>query len=390
MKSHHRQVLLVSISAAIFCGVEACSAPDNFHYDTCDPKIPSLIDPDCNNDADAGTDAAPDGASFRPEGACLDKGGECVALQAGPNASDWHGPDPVWFGPAIDAPTKCPFEGEIQLVRYSGLHAPPFDCASCECEGATGKCAGVPDSISVGTSTCGPGGTSVPFDGPGGWDGSCTNENAIPAGAQCPPGSGTPCVQSIAWSALPGPQNEACAVHVNPVPGFNGFTTSWENAAVACHSSMTRDLCGNGSKECVPASLYPWAQCVWLNGEHDKCPDNYTYSRFVMYEHEPKDSRSCTACSCGEPIGGLCVANLRAFTDSTCGSEILNLPISSSLAECKPIFPAGSAIGSKSVTDHLYVPGTCAANGGEPMGEAVVDKSTATTICCRQTFFWSE
>lgn len=378
-------ILLGSLST-----LGACSAPENFVRAECDSNA-FLPDPWCR---DAGTDgesdAGVDGASLRPEAACLDKGGECVPLKAGPNAADWNGPDPVWFGPAIDAPTECPFEGEIQLARYSGLHAPPLDCASCECEEATGKCAGVPDSISVGTSTCGPGGISVPFDAPGGWDGSCTNANAIPAGAQCPPGSGTPCVQSIAWSALPGPQNEACAVHVNPVPGFNGFTTSWENAAVACHSSMTRDLCGNGSKECVPAVLYPWSQCVWLNGEHDKCPDNYTYSRFVMYDHEPKDSRGCSACSCGEPVGGSCVAKFNIFTDPACSMEIQNQTISSSMPDCNFVFPAGSAIGSKSVTDHLYVPGTCAASGGEPMGEAVEDKSTATTICCRQTFFWAE
>jgi hypothetical protein len=168
------------------------------------------------------------------------------------------------------------------------------------------------------------------------------------------------------------------------------MTTSWENAAIACHSSMARDLCGNGAEECLPAVLYPWSQCVWQKGEHDKCPENYTYSRRVMYEHEPKDSRSCSACSCGEPVGGSCVANLRAFTDSTCGAELLNLPISSSLAECKPIFPAGSAIGSKSVTDHLYVPGTCAVSGGESMGEAVEDKDNATTLCCQKTLFFAD
>ncbi|HRI69904.1 MAG TPA: hypothetical protein PK156_37000 [Polyangium sp.] len=371
--------------------IGGCSAPDDFGRAYCDSNA-FLPDPWCR-DVDAGTDAesdgAPDGASFRPEAACLDKGGECVAIQAGPNASDWHGPDPVWFGPAIDAPTECPFEGEIQLARYLGLHAPPFDCATCECEESTGNCAGVPDSISVGTTTCGPGGISTPFDGPNGWDGSCTDANGIAAGAQCPPGSGTPCVQSIAWSAFPGPKNEACAVHVTPVPGFNGMTTSWENAAVACHSTMARDLCGNGSKECVPAALRDWSQCVWLNGDH-KCPDNYTYSRRVMYQHEPKDSRSCSACSCGEPVGGSCVAKMNIFTDSACATEIQNQTISSEMPDCDPIFPAGLAIGSKSITDHLYVPGTCAASGGEPMGEAVEDTSTATTICCQKSLFFAE
>jgi hypothetical protein len=60
------------------------------------------------------------------------------------------------------------------------------------------------------------------------------------------------------------------------------------------------------------------------------------------------------------------------------------------MPDCNPIFPAGLAIGSKSITDHLYVPGMCAASGGEPMGEAVKDDSTATTICCQQALFFAE
>jgi hypothetical protein len=383
-------VISVVFASGIFAA-NACSAPPSEDIFECLPN-PLGTSPRCAKPIDAGTDAesdANDVDASNARAACTNKGGECVAMHADPNGADWKGPDPVWFGPAIEAPTECPFEGEIRLARYSGLHAPPLDCASCECEDATGTCAGVPDSISVGTTTCGPGGISTPFDGPGGWDGSCTSANAIAAGAQCPPGSGTPCVHSIAWSALPGPQNEACSVKVNPVPGLHGTSISWENAAVACHSSMARDLCNNGSEECLPAVLYPWSQCVWQNGEHE-CPKNYTYSRRVMYDFAPKDSRSCSACSCGEPIGGTCIANLRPFTDSTCSNEILNLLISSAMPDCFPIFPAGLAIGSKSITDHQYVPGMCAASGGEPMGETVEDKGTATTLCCQKTLFFAE
>lgn len=388
-----RRLSFISLSIVSVLGsVEACTAGTGGYFDACDPKLDIWVDPGCR-EVDAGpdgeSDAGPDGPSLGPQSACLDKGGECVPVRAGPNASTWHGPDPVWFGPAIDAPTVCPFEAEIQLVRYSGLHAPPLDCAPCECEEAKGTCTGAPDSISAGTTACSPGGISTPFDGPVGWDGSCTSANPIPAGAQCPPGSGTPCVQSIAWSALPGPQNESCAVKTTTVPKISGVSISWENAAVACHSSMARDLCDDGSKECVPAALYPWAQCVWLQGEHD-CPDNYTYSRRVMYEHEPKDSRTCSACSCGEPQDGSCIANIRAFTNSTCSGEIFNQPISSTMPDCAPVFPPGLAIGSKSVTNHQYLPGKCAASGGEPMGEAVIDTSTATTICCQKTLVFSD
>jgi hypothetical protein len=394
MMSRHCQILLASITALILGGIGACSAPDNFHYDTCDPKIISLADPWCR-DVDAGpdaeSDAGPDGASLRPDDACLDKGGECVPKPSDSNAYKWEGPAPVWIGPASEKPTECPFDGVIVAEKYAGLHAPPLDCAPCECEEPTALCAGVPGSISVGTTACTNGGISVPFDGPGGWDGKCTSANAIPAGAQCPPGSGTPCVQSIAWSALPGPQNEACQVKTNTVPKFNGATTSWKMAAVACDWSLSEDLCGNGKQTCSPDPRFPWAQCVWLDGLHEnECPDDYAYSAHVLYDHEPIDSRTCTACSCGTPTGGACVANFAIFGDSECSTGIQNQTVSSVMPDCNLVFPAGLAIGSKSITEHLYVPGTCAAGGGEPIGEAVEDKTQATTFCCRMSKIFVE
>jgi hypothetical protein len=236
------------------------------------------------------------------------------------------------------------------------------------------------------------GGIDTPFDGPAGWDGSCTNANAIPAGMQCPPGSGTPCVQSIAWSALPGPQNEACAVKVNPVPGLNGTTMSWDTAAVICDSSLADDLCGEGKQLCAPDAIWPWVQCVWLDGVHDtECPGDYSASAYVMYDEKSIDTRACSECSCGEPAGSECVANFSIFKDSTCTTEVfLNQPISSVMPDCNLIFPAGLAIGSKTITDHLYVPGTCTASGGEPIGEAVIDEKTATTFCCRPWKFFTD
>lgn len=363
---------------------DACSAPPTFDQVKCDPKIASLADPWCLSAPDAGTDAAPDGASLQPEAACLGNGGECVPIPSDSNAYKWQGPAAVWFGAASEKPTECPFEGAIIGEKYAGLNAPPLDCAQCECEKATGNCAGVPDSISVGTAMCMMGGVSTPFDGPGGWDGACTEANAIPAGAQCPPGSGTPCVQSISWSALPGPQSETCAVKTNTIPKITDASISWEKAAVICESSLAEDLCNNGQKLCIPDVFWPWTQCVWLDGKHEnECPQGYKFSSHVLYDDKPIDTRACTECSCGAPAGGECVANFSIFKDAACVTEIQNQTISSAMPDCDAIFPSGSAIGSKSITNHLYVPGTCAASGGEPIGSAVEDETKATTFCCR-------
>lgn len=395
MKPRNHQILVVAITAAIFGAVGACSAPDNFYYDKCDPKIAFLADPECRNDADAGSDAesdaGADAASLRPEAACLDKGGECVPKPSDPHAYKWLGPAPVWFGPASEKPTECPFDAVIYGEKYDGLHAPPLDCAVCECEESTGDCAGVPDSITLGTTMCMVGGIDTPFDGPNGWDGSCTNANAIPAGMQCPAGSGTPCVQSIAWSALPEPQNETCGVVLNPVPGLSGTTTSWDTAAVICDSSLAEDLCGEGKQVCIPDAIWPWVQCVWLDGEHqNECPADYAFSSYVFYDDKPIDTRDCSECSCGEPVGGSCIANFSIFKDDACAMGIGVQSISSAMSDCNLIFPAGSAVGSKSVTDHQYLPGTCLAGGGEPIGEAIIDDKTATTFCCRPGKIFTE
>lgn len=391
------KAVFASLSAVTLAGLGTlggCSAPEDFLRAKCDPDA-FEPDPWCRTAADAGTDAEsdadPDGASLRPEAACLDKGGECVPIPSDKNAYKWEGPAAVWMGPTSEKPTECPFDGSIVGEKYAGLYAPPLDCAQCECEKATGNCAGVPDSISVGTTMCMMGGISVPFDGPGGWNGACTSANAIPAGAQCPPGSGTPCVQSIAWSALPGPQNESCIVKQQPVPGLHGMTISWEKAAVMCDSSLAEDLCSDGQKLCIPDVIWPWVQCVWLDGEHEnECPDGYKFSSHVFYDEKPIDTRACTECSCGAPTGGECVANFGIFSDSTCTTEIQNQTISSVMPDCDLIFPAGLAISSKSITDHSYVPGTCAASGGEPIGEAVIDETKATTFCCRPGKIFNE
>ncbi len=370
-----------------------CASVPDFTIAECDPT-PFEQSAACAKaaaEADAGTDAAPDAENaLGPEAACTKNGGECVPLPSGEHAALWeHEIYAVWFGSANEMPTTCPFDAEIQLERYAGLHAPPVDCAPCECEPATGQCAGVPASISIGSTMCSMGGgVSVPFDGPGGWDGTCSNDDMLPSGAECPQGSGNLCAKSVTFSTLPPPQNESCAVKPATVPKFNGAITSWEEAAVACHSSAATDTCGSGTKQCAPAVLYPWSQCIMREGKQKECPGGFPYGPYAMYPHAPKDSRQCTECSCGEATGGECVARLRLFEDGICSAQFLEQPISSMKGDCNPIYPAGISIGSKAVTNHLYVPGTCKAAGGDSIGEAEPDVADAVSFCCMPSNFF--
>ncbi|MDI1444694.1 hypothetical protein QHF85_11625 [Polyangium sp. 6x1] len=81
---------------------------------------------------------------------------------------------------------------------------------------------------------------------------------------------------------------------------------------------------------------------------------------------------------------------MRLFEDEVCSAEFHKRIVSSEVSVCDPIIPAGRAIGGKSVTDHVYIKGTCETGGGEPIGEAVEDDENAVTFCCRQSYIFDE
>jgi hypothetical protein len=194
----------------------------------------------------------------------------------------------------------------------------------------------------------------------------------------------------VSFSALPPPSGEACEVVSTPVPTVTKTITSWDTAALACATDEDPYTCNEGAGHCVPDVLFPWRQCIWRPGVHDKCPDNYAYELpRVMYPEQPVETRKCTDCACGGPEGGVCVGSIRLFEDGACTSEVLNQPIASVGGDCSPIFPAGKAIGSAAIMDRLYMPGSCKASGGEPIGEAHPDAAGAVTFCCLRSYVFS-
>ncbi|HVJ90200.1 MAG TPA: hypothetical protein VM580_10390, partial [Labilithrix sp.] len=187
-------------------------------------------------------------------------------------------------------------------------------------------------------------------------EGSCTNANALPAGE---------------------------------VGGTK--STEWETGALACRSSLDTSLCGEGDQLCVPKVHDPHRQCVWQKGKHTKCPKPYDHEGpRIMYPFQPKESRDCTECTCGAPQEGMCVATVRLFDNGVCSGGFHQRIVTSEDSPCDPILPAGRAIGGKSVTEHVYVKGTCEAGGGEPIGEAVEDEENAVTFCCRPSYMFDE
>jgi len=85
-------------------------------------------------------------------------------------------------------------------------------------------------------------------------------------------------------------------------------------------------------------------------------------------------------------MGSGCLATLHLFDDAACTMQAVPPPLSSFVEQCTNVQPPGRVLGSKSITDLLYLPGTCLASGGEPIGEAHEDPVTAITFCCAPPF----
>ncbi|HVK71266.1 MAG TPA: hypothetical protein VM694_42720 [Polyangium sp.] len=336
---------------------------------------------------DAGTDAASDGTS-----SAIGCTGPCIPR--GPDG--WNEPRAVWIGDASKAPTFCPENMDLgfRTRAFADLAWEYGTCEACGCKEPTGTCTTLPESIEVRAAVCNQQGTALPFGGPAEWDGSCTSTNAIPAGAECPAGSGKLCAQSIAVSPLGPPVEDGCEPVVIPaekpphvgVPSMSGPTWTWKTHAISCYLPTCED-----PKEACVRTLAPlpngFAHCVSLAGIH-ACPAPWNAKELVAYDDDTAgatDGRACTACECGSPVGGGCLTHVRTFEDGACSKLIYDDPISSfSLDEqCTNVSLPGIAIGSKEITPPEYIPGACAPSGGEPTGAVVPNPERAVTFCCR-------
>ena len=150
---------------------------------------------------DAGTDAE-GGVS-----AVIGCNGPCVDLPL----DGWNGPRALSYGDTSDPalPKECPDElGSKAFWGHADPVWSPAECDACKCKTATGKCSTLPEKIELHAATCNQAGSSLPFGGSPGWDGSCTNANAVAADAKCPAGSSNLCAQSIA----------TCLLYTSPSP----------------------------------------------------------------------------------------------------------------------------------------------------------------------------
>jgi hypothetical protein len=387
--------ITVVLGIMVVLWAHACSAPEDVFDFVCDPDalLPSkrCLTQDAGVDADANDDPGFDPAHMAPPNSC--KTGYCYPTPIGSAAGLWsEEPISLWVGPADQLPAKCPDDPMFGVPNekfrlFDNLVAPPATCSPCTCAPSEGMCSGVPETLELRAGKCDQSGVAtVPFDAPANWDGSCTNANTIAAGAKCPAGSQTLCTQSVHSSTLPLPADEACKPSVS-APSFE-FKTSWQTAALACHGNTHAQSCGTDSLKmyCVNDPGPAWLQCTYREGVHEMCPDNYQHVRYVLFPKLPVDDRGCSACECGKPMGSACIGALSLSTDGGCSAELVKLQVGSMSDMCYDFLTPGVGLSSKAIVNRAYLPGMCAASGGEPVGNASADVDNAVTFCCLAPF----
>ena len=327
----------------------------NGHLDEC-----CLVDP-CNDpppDKDASADADDEPPPGCP-GACIDA-----------PALGWSDPALLWTGPAGASPPACPPEAPVLgFEGFADLTVPAAGCPACACTTPAGTCA-LPTGYTASSASCGAVGVTTSFNAPDAWDGGCTQANAV---LTC---GSAGCVASLTAGAIT-VQDESCAV-ATAQPAAPTEPVTYQTAARACKRGSSLG-CDDPTLVCAPVSAAPpgFKLCVHRAGDAE-CPAAFPEKHGVATGVD--DQRACSPCTCGSPTGGVCVAALNVFTDDACGAPLFVNPVSSTTQACFDIATPGVTLGSKSVDKLAYIPGACAASGGEPVGAATA--TGVSTFCC--------
>ena len=331
----------------------------------------------CSADAYVGDDFLGDSADGGSGGEGGEEGEpkECAGVCLPRPIWGWGGPVALWLGPEDELPVGA-CDGERWSEGFSGFldpgPQPPATCPQCTCELPPQVC--TPGTDWMVHSETGCAGTTTDFSAPAGWNGACTEENAIPEGQLC---DGKPCVRSV---LIPPPELSSCVprVDTSPTGEMSTFPTEETVYAHGCNPGIERGPCSSG--DCYPALPAGFMACVYLGGLHPCLDENYP-KQYLLFDHF-EDTRGCSECTCGTPTGAKCSMNLQAYVDPVCNVNSCATTIG--LAEpalCVDVME-GIALASKSAKIISSTPGVCGEpGGGEPIGELTMLEPI--TACCR-------
>ncbi len=350
--------------------IECCPCPwqESCAWPNDPPKLPDWC---ADWNADGGTLCADGGADSGMMSLC--SSGSCV-----PSAPESWKHVAFVMAWASD-PAACPAEAP-DLV-FEGVPAPPEPaCPACSCDAPEGSCS-VPAKWTISSTNCdnAGGGVQTNFNPPVGWDGSCSNANAIAPGKLC---GGVPCVQSLTLS-LPVIEEKPCVPHAAgeaDLPVLRARSGGPETPiGRVCASNKPLPTCSGGGCTSTNPSF---AACVMHDGDL-ACPEGWNGDRQVLYG-QVDDTRECSPCGCDAPQGGTCQVKWRIFSDATCAAEIGGLDVSAGMmtAPCYSLDP-GIALSGKTAEILDYTKGSCTPTGGKVVGDVKLDNQV--TICCHSS-----
>ena len=266
----------------------------------------------------------------------------------------WTGPLALYKG--AGAPPGCPGSYPTKISDGKTGFNPGIPSCACSCDPATGiGCGGVAAAVydvpnNLAGCTVNPTGYTKVWSANAG---VCTKASASAVG------------QVALWL---GPPTSAgtCAPksnHVLPTPTFSDQTRLCTGATAVAGS------CGTG-QTCMPQPFKPFDVCVYHSGNL-ACPSAYPQKTVVFDGYQ--DTRSCSACSCGNATSSC--KGMVQFA-STCSSGGIAYGAVSGCGTPSPDI-AATQYGT-------YVPnpsGTCPASSSTLTGTAV--PTGETTVCCK-------
>jgi hypothetical protein len=109
------------------------------------------------------------------------------------------------------------------------------------------------------------------------------------------------------------------------------------------------------------------------------------FSARFEFKEKRGDTRTCTACECGAPVDGRCVADVLLFGDTGCSDHIVSISgIGTHDTPCADT-PANSPLAATRVILAEKEPGTCMPTSGISRLEGDLVDGASRVFCCSES-----
>lgn len=203
------------------------------------------------------------------------------------------------------------------------------------------------------------------------WDLSCDATNSSTGGQMC---AGQPCNTSV-FTQSPIVTGGSCT------PGggvINKTSPTWQTASNACGGIPALAGC-DADKKCMPRSKSPYFAGICIGKAGDQaCPAPFNQKH--VYYKSFLDDRSCAACGCQSPSGGLCTVELTLSTDAACGTDVVTF----NAGTCQDLAGNPTISGRAGVVTQAPTGGSCPPTSvtSAKLGDVIPSAASATTFCC--------